>query len=102
SILEKGAKKDEITTSEIQAAIDDVNERGGGTVVVPQGAWKTGRISLRSNVNLHLEEGAELHFSGEVEDYRPAVFTRHEGVEVMSLGACIYANGQQNIAITGK
>ncbi|MCH5685375.1 hypothetical protein LWM68_14630 [Niabella sp. W65] len=43
-----------------------------------------------------------MYFSGEVEDYRPAVFTRNEGIEVMSLGACIYANGQRNIAITGK
>ncbi|WP_240676264.1 glycoside hydrolase family 28 protein [Botryobacter ruber] len=102
NITEKGAKQDGITTSQIQAAIDDVNQRGGGTVVVPKGQWKTGRISLKSNVNLHLEEGAELHFSGEIEDYRPAVFTRNEGIEVMSLGACIYANGQENIALTGK
>ncbi|MEI6949276.1 glycoside hydrolase family 28 protein [Paraflavisolibacter sp. H34] len=104
NIREKGAKEGGtvITTKEIQAAIDEVNSRGGGTVIVPKGLWKTGRISLKSNVNLHLEEGAELHFSGEVADYRPAVFTRNEGVEVMSLGACIYANGQENIALTGK
>lgn len=86
----------------IQAAIDNVFKRGGGTVHVPAGKWPTGRIILKSNVNLHLEEGAELWFSGEVEDYQPAVFTRNEGIEMMSLGACIYANGQENIAITGK
>lgn len=102
SILSKNAKKDAITTKEIQATIDEVNQRGGGTVIVPPGIWKTGRISLKSNVNLHIEEGAELHFSSEVEDYRPAVFTRNEGIELMSLGACIYANGQENIAVTGK
>jgi polygalacturonase len=70
-------------------------------VRVPAGKWQTGRISLKSNVNLHFEAGAELYFSGEVADYRPAVFSRTEGVEVMSLGACIYANGQENIAVTG-
>lgn len=102
SIADRGAKKDVITTKEIQAAIDEVSSKGGGTVVVPAGKWKTGRISLKNNVNLHIAEGAELYFSGEVEDYRPAVFTRNEGIEVMSLGACIYANGQENIAVTGK
>ncbi|MFT2010009.1 glycoside hydrolase family 28 protein [Pontibacter sp. 13R65] len=102
SITERGAKKDRITTTEIQATIDEVHQKGGGTARVPAGIWKTGRISLKSNVNLLLEEGAELHFSGEIEDYRPAVFTRNEGIEVMSLGACIYANGQENIAVTGK
>lgn len=102
SIKERGAKQGIITTKEIQATIDEVSSRGGGTALVPKGVWKTGRISLKSNVNLRLEEGAELHFSGEIEDYRPAVFTRNEGVEVMSLGACIYANGQENIAVTGK
>jgi hypothetical protein len=86
----------------IQTAIDDVFKRGGGTVNVPAGKWPTGRLILKSNVNLHLLAGAELWFSGEVSDYQPAVFTRNEGIEMMSLGACIYANGQENIAITGK
>lgn len=102
NIASRGARKGVRITKVIQAAIDEVSHKGGGTVIVPRGKWNTGRISLKSNVNLHLEEGAELHFSGEVEDYRPAVFTRNEGVEVMSLGACIYANGQENIAITGR
>src|SRR5690606_25649994 len=35
-------------------------------------------------------------------DYLPAVFTRNEGIELMSLGACIYANGEENIAVRGK
>lgn len=89
-------------TKDIQSAIDDVSRRGGGTVNVPAGKWKTGRIILKSNVNLHLLAGAELWFSGEVEDYLPVVFTRNEGIEMMSLGACIYANGQENIAVTGE
>jgi len=102
SITSKGAKEGMKVTKEIQQTIDEVSSRGGGTVVIPKGKWHTGRIVLKSNVNLHLEEGAELYFSGEVKDYRPAVFTRNEGVEVMSLGACIYANNQENIAVTGK
>lgn len=102
SIIRAGAKRNKMSTKAIQSAIDQLNKQGGGTALVPKGIWKTGRISLKSNVNLHLEEGAELHFSSEIEDYRPAVFTRNEGIELMSLGACIYANGQTNIAVTGK
>jgi hypothetical protein len=91
-----------LVTASIQQCIDEVSAHGGGTVVIPSGIWNTGRIELKSNVNLHLEEGAELHFSGDIKDYLPAVLTRNEGVEVYSLGALIYANGQQNIALTGK
>jgi polygalacturonase len=102
NITAKGAKEGTKITSVVQAAINQVSQRGGGTVIVPKGKWFSGRIVLRSNVNLHFEDGAELTFSGELEDYQPAVFTRNEGIELMSLGACIYANGQENIAVTGK
>src|SRR5690554_5864027 len=102
NIESKGAKQNTLSTKQIQVAIDEVTQAGGGTVLIPKGKWKSGRIQLKSNVNLHFEEGAALYFSGELKDYRPAVFTRHEGVEVMSLGACIYAYEEDNIAITGK
>ncbi len=97
-----GARQTGNCTKSIQKAIDHVSMKGGGTVVVPAGKWLCGRLELKSNVNLHIEENAELHFSGNIKDYLPVVFTRIEGVELYSLGACIYANGANNIAITGK
>src|SRR5262245_34645384 len=40
-------------------AIADANSAGGGRVVVPAGDWFIrGPIHLKSNVNLHTEEGA--------------------------------------------
>ena len=57
---------------------------------------------MKSNVDLHLSEGCELHFSGAIKDYLPVVFTRDEGIELYSLGAFIYANGAENIALTGR
>ncbi|TWT75974.1 Polygalacturonase [Posidoniimonas polymericola] len=101
-IRDKGATPDRKASDAIHAAIAEVHGAGGGTVLIPAGRWRSGRITLRSNVNLHLAEGAELYFSGELADYRPAVFTRHEGVELMSLGACIYALDADNIAVTGR
>lgn len=102
AITEKGADSIAPITEIVNKTILEVSEKGGGTVVIPKGYWKSARIVLKSNVNLHIAEGATVEFSGEVEDYLPAVFTRHEGIEIMGAGAFIYANNENNIAITGK
>ena len=40
----------------INLAILTCSQTGGGTVLVPPGEFLTGPITLKSNVNLHLEE----------------------------------------------
>lgn len=102
SITETGAKENVMSTAAIQKAIDRIAQKGGGTVVVPKGSWLSGRITLKSNVELHLEKGAEWHFSGKIEDYLPVVAIRYEGMDMYSLGAMIYANQAENIALTGQ
>lgn len=102
SIVELGAKEGKMATKAIQKAINRVSKAGGGHVVVPAGNWLSGRITLKDNVDLHLEKGAQLHFSGRVKDYLPVVLTRNEGVDMYSLGAHIYALNATNIAITGE
>lgn len=89
-------------TQRIQKAIDQMTASGGGVVILPAGKWQTGRITLKSNVELRLSEGCELYFSGRIRDYLPTVFTRDEGIEIYSLGAFIYAHEAENIALTGK
>ncbi|MBQ8487288.1 MAG: family 43 glycosylhydrolase [Prevotella sp.] len=91
-----------MSTKPIQQAIDRLSSQGGGTVVIPAGRWQSGRLELKSGVELHLSEGCELCFSGHIKDYLPVVFTRDEGIEIQSLGACIYANGAHDIALTGR
>lgn len=92
-----------VTTASLQKAIDRTAKNGGGVVSVPAGHWyDIGRIELKSGVELHLEEGCYLHFSGKVKDYLPVVFTRDEGIEVYGSGACIYAHDAHDIAITGS
>ena len=96
-------RKEKIRRSDdIQKAIDRLARKGGGTVVIPKGKWLTGRITLKSNICLQIDEGAELHFSGEVNDYLPAVPCRNEGVDILGPGAMIYADGAENIAVVGK
>lgn len=92
----------DIQTDYINRQITQLSETGGGTILLEPGLWKAGRIELKNNINLHLPEGTEVHFSGNIKDYLPAVFTRMEGVECYSSGAFIYANNQENIGLTGR
>ena len=86
----------------INLAITVCNQEGGGTVIVPDSTYITGPITLLSNVNLHLEDGAVLKFSTNPDLYYPAVLTRWEGIDCYNTHPLIYAYGAQNIAITGK
>ena len=89
-------------TAAFRRAIDQCARAGGGKVVVPEGAYLTGAIHLKSNVNLEIADGATIKFSQNPKDYLPVVFSRWEGVELFNYSPFIYAFGQQNIAITGK
>ncbi len=104
SILDYGAVADDgqSDAEAIKAAIDSCNAAGGGKVKVPAGVYHTGPIYLKSNVNLYLEDSAELRFSTQPEDYLPLVHTRWEGVELMGLSPLVYAYEEENIAVTGK
>lgn len=62
----------------------------------------SGALRLKSNVELHLAQGAVIKFSQNPEDYLPVVLTRFEGVELYNYSPLIYAYEAENIAITGK
>ena len=88
-------------TAAFQKAISACSTSGGGHVVVPAGTYVTGAIYLKSNVDLHLDPGATLMFSGDASKY-PLVLTRYEGIECMNHSPMIYAYGEKNIALTGS
>ncbi len=98
-----GAKGDGTTLASdaIAKAIADCAAAGGGRVLVPAGAFLTGAVHLKSNVELHLAEGATLRFSTDPAHY-PLVLTRWEGMELFNYSPLVYAHGQKNIAVTGK
>lgn len=89
-------------TTAIAAAIRACNEAGGGKVVVPAGEWLTGPVHLKSNVNLHLAEGAVLRFTDNPDDYLPAVMTSWEGLECYNYSPLLYAYECENVAVTGS
>ena len=92
----------EDATLAIRRALDDCASRGGGRVLVPAGVFATGPIHLRSNIELHLAEGATLRFSPDPARYLPVVLTRWEGIECLNYSPLIYARDALNIAITGQ
>lgn len=92
----------QLATEAIANAILAMNQAGGGTVIVPDGTFWTGPVTLKSNVNLFLSDAAVLKFTTEVKQYFPAVPSRWEGIDCNNTHPLIYAYGETNIAITGK
>ncbi|KAA6450616.1 glycoside hydrolase family 28 protein [Bacillus swezeyi] len=90
------------STAAIQRAIDEAHQAGGGTAIVPKGVFRSGALRLKSNVELHIEQGAVIKFSQNPDDYLPVVLTRFEGVELYNYSPLIYAYEAENIALTGK
>src|SRR5215831_5580710 len=90
------------SSAAFRSAIQACADAGGGRVTVPAGRFLTGPIVLRSNVELHVAQGATILFSRDANQYLPLVFTRYEGVELMNYSPFIYALDQSSIAITGS
>ncbi|WP_321286927.1 glycoside hydrolase family 28 protein [uncultured Sunxiuqinia sp.] len=103
SITDYGAVGDGevLNTKAFADAIDEVAEKGGGIVSVPRGIWLTGPIVLKSNINLHLEDGALIIFSTN-KDLYPLVETSFEGLNTVRCQSPISGNDLENIAITGN
>lgn len=87
-------------TVAINNAIKALANLGGGTVIVPKGIWLTGPITLKSNINLHLEKGAFITFDKNPEEY-PVILTDYEGQPRLRAVSPIHAFDEENIAITG-
>jgi polygalacturonase len=104
SILDYGAVEGGIfnNTISINNAIKECSKNGGGIVLVPKGKYLSGPIHLENNINLHLEEGAEIIFSKNPKDYLPLVHTSFEGTELMNYSPLVYAYKKTNVAVTGK
>jgi polygalacturonase len=103
SITKYGAIPDgnTLNTKSINTAIDVLNKKGGGVVLVPAGLWLTGPVVLKSNINLYLATGATLLFTKNFDEY-PLVKANWEGLPQMRNQSPVSATGCTNIAITGK
>ena len=85
----------------IQHAIEACATQGGGTVRLPAGRYLSGSILLKSNVTLHLDEGAILLGSPNPADYR-SVDKFREGTGNELGYAFISAVDATNVGIEGS
>lgn len=103
NIVNYGAVNDttKLSTAAVQKAIDACSAAGGGRVVVPTGNYKIGTIILKSNVHMHLEQGATLYGSTDLKDYLPmktdyvSLRTQTETIQL------IFADKATNVVIDG-
>ncbi len=91
-----------LSTTAINKAITECNEKGGGRVVVPAGIFLSGTILMKDKVELHLESGAVLKASTDPKDFprqpQPVYRSQKDKGGWFSL---IYAEGASGISITG-
>ena len=84
----------QLNTEAFAKAIKHLASQGGGHLIVPCGVWLTGPIAMKSNIDLHLEQGALVLFSPDKALYQKEGSTR--GL------SCIYGSKLSNISITGN
>jgi len=91
----------------INKAIEECTVAGGGQVYVPAGTYLCGSIRMKSNVELHLAAGCTiLAAPGSMKVYdesEPFDGTAYQdGGHTYFHNSLIWADGEQNIAITGR
>lgn len=97
-----------LNTESLQKALDDCTQND--CVYIPKGTYLTGSLSLHSNTELYLEEGAVIQGSENPADYLPFINSRFEGIEMkcysslLNMGKLDSRNGAncENILIHGK
>lgn len=97
-ITDFGAKGDGMTdcTAAFAAAFDSLASLGGGRLVITDGLWLTGPITLENNTELHIWRGATVLFTSDTDAYATTDGGRTH------FRAPINAAGKHDIAITGK
>jgi len=104
NVKQFGAVSDtsKLSTAAINKAINACAKNGGGRVIIPSGQYKSGTITLKSNVELHLERGAVLYASTQHQDLpqqkQPSYQSQKDSGGWFAL---IYAEGATNIGLSG-
>lgn len=91
-----------LDTAAIQKAVDACAEAGGGKVCLQGGTFLSGTLRLKSNVTLHIEAGATLLGSTNIEDYpdiTPEIIYLYRARFTKYL---IYAEHVENIGLSGR
>jgi polygalacturonase len=91
-----------LSTKSLQAAIDQCNAAGGGTVLVAGGRFLTGTLYLKSNVTLRVEAGAVILGSTHIADYTTDTDRTMYGGEPYMNRCLLFARDATNIGLEGQ
>jgi Endopolygalacturonase len=95
-----GTDSTRLNTQAIQQVIDKAHENGGGTIVIPKGVFLTGALFFKTGTKLHLQEGAVLKGSDDINHY-PLIPSRMEGKNLLYYAALVNAYYVDSFQITG-
>jgi len=102
AITDRGAVPGVLATAAIQACIDELAQRGGGSVLLPPGIWISGTIELRSGITLHLDPSAVLQASTDLAHYRDlSAAHATDGNKDRQPFHLLVADGCERVVITG-
>jgi hypothetical protein len=89
-------------TAAVQSAIDAAAGSGGGCVYLHHGTYLCGALRLKSNITLHIEAGAVLLGSTQIEDFpdQPSAYPSRSS-EMYTRRSLIFAEKAENVAIEG-
>lgn len=96
-----------LTSDAFNKAIEVASQNGGGRVIVPVGEYLCGSIRMKSNIELHFEDGAKIIAASEkykaYDQREPWEGPQYQdGGHTFFHNSLIWADGEKNIAITGK
>jgi len=91
-----------LCTQAVQKAVNTCAAAGGGTVHFPVGKYLSGTIFLKSNVTLHMGEGATLLASTNFEDFPPFKPGWRVQSDDTKRSSLITGLDLENITITGR
>ncbi len=100
SILDFGGQGDGLTdnTEAFRKAISALSNKGGGHLNVPPGIYMVGMISLKDNIDLHLERNAMMMASPDKKAFMPEKMENGSAKAV----PCVTASKRHDISITGE
>jgi polygalacturonase len=96
-----------LTNKAFNKALEAASNNGGGRVIVPAGEYLCGSIRMKSNTELHFEDGAKIIAAPEnyqaYDKREPWDGPQYQdGGHTFFHNSLIWADGEKNISITGK
>lgn len=92
----------QITTKQLQAAIDECSKKGPARLFFPAGMYLTGTLILKSGVHLELDKAAKILGSTDAKDYIVIQPEYKNNTDLQVDKSLFYAEKVNDISITGK